>query len=147
MGSGKRLLLDVNIWVALFDEQHARNCAAIALVQTAGIRIATCPITENGALRITNMPVFNRQGVAGFARTRATLRQVCLDCDHVFWADDLSLVHGDVIDFTRISGHNQLTDAYLLALAVRHDGALATFDHRIALSAVRGATADNLVLL
>ena len=48
---------------------------------------------------------------------------------------------------SRAMGHNQITDAYLLALAVHHSGALATFDHRVALSAIGGATGKNLKLL
>jgi len=44
-------------------------------------------------------------------------------------------------------GHSQITDAYLLALAVHQQGALATFDQRVALSVVVGAKEKNLVLL
>lgn len=143
----RRLLLDVNVWVALLDEQHAHNLAVIALLQHPGLRIATCPLTENGALRISAMPGFNRGRPASLATIRQAMRRACADVDHQFWPDELSLLHDDVLDFTRISGHNQITDAYLLALAVRHGGTLATFDQRIALSAVRGATPDHLLVL
>ena len=44
-------------------------------------------------------------------------------------------------------GHNQITDAYLLALAFAHKGTLATFDHGVALGAVSGAAAKHLKLL
>jgi hypothetical protein len=52
-----------------------------------------------------------------------------------------------LVNWSRVLGHNQITDVYLLALAVAHQGCLATLDHRVALSTVVGATADNLLLL
>lgn len=145
--TSRRLLLDVNVWVALLDEQHVHNRTVTTVLQTPGLSIATCPLTENGALRISNMPVFSRGGPAGFARIRDAIGRACRDTDHEFWPDDLSLIGDDVLDFTRLGGHNQITDAYLLALAVKHDGALATFDQRVGLTAVRGAHSDHLVLL
>ncbi|MDO4706194.1 MAG: PIN domain-containing protein [Comamonadaceae bacterium] len=143
----RRLLLDINVWVALLDEQHVHNLAAIALWKRPGLRIATCPLTENGALRISAMPGLNRGRPASLTSIRQAMRHACQDVNHQFWPDDLSLVADEALDFTRISGHNQITDAYLLALAVKHGGALASFDQRIALSAVRGATAEHLLLL
>ena len=44
-------------------------------------------------------------------------------------------------------GHNQITDIWLMAMAVAHGGALATLDRRIALSAVRGAEVKHLQLM
>ncbi|PAT34678.1 TA system VapC family ribonuclease toxin [Vandammella animalimorsus] len=145
--TSRRLLLDVNVWVALLDEQHVHNQTAIALWQRPGLRIATCPLTENGALRICAMPGLGRGRPASLATIRAAMQRACGDVDHQFWPDALSLIGGDALDFNRISGHNQITDAYLLALAVHHGGTLASFDQRIALSAVRGATSDHLLLL
>ena len=52
-----------------------------------------------------------------------------------------------LIDWRRVTGHHQVTDLYLLALAVKHDAALASFDQRITWAAVRGAKARHLVLL
>ena len=142
-----RLLLDVNVWVALFDEQHVHNGRAVELVSGSKLRIASCPIVENGALRVANIPAFNRPSVAGFQVIREKMQAVCRDVDHEFWPDDISLRTDKVIDWGRVSGHSQITDAYLLALAVKHKGALASFDQRIAISAVVGATPNHLVLL
>jgi len=72
---------------------------------------------------------------------RATQERV-----HEFWAHDVSILDDRLIDTTRIHGPRQLTDVYLLALAVRHGGVLVTFDRAIAIEAVRGATASLVVL-
>ncbi len=66
---------------------------------------------------------------------------------HAFWADDVSLLDPDVADRTRIHGPRQVTDVYLLALAVRHSGVFASFDRSIPVSAVRGATREHVVRL
>jgi len=57
------------------------------------------------------------------------------------------MLDSDVVDSTRIHGPRQLTDIYLLALAVQHGGRLATFDTGIPLAAVRKATTKNLLIL
>jgi predicted nucleic acid-binding protein len=66
---------------------------------------------------------------------------------HEFWADDVSLLDDRLLDPARILGPRQITDLYLLALAVRHGGRLVTFDAAIPLQAVRGATARHLLQL
>jgi hypothetical protein len=143
-----RALLDVNVWVALFDDDHVFSERANAYVATAGVRIATCPLIENGVVRILNLPSYGRRGAAlGLRAVRDRLREACAALDHAFWADDVSLRDADRFDLDRLHGHNQVTDAYLLALAVAHGGCLATFDQNVALSAVRGATPSHLLLL
>lgn len=122
----RRLLLGVNVWVALLDEQHVHNQATIALWQHPGL---------------------GRGQPASLATIRAAIQRACRDADHQFWPDDLSLIGGDALDFTHITGHWQITDAYLLALAVHHGGTLASFDQRIGLHAVRGATSEHLLVL
>jgi hypothetical protein len=59
----------------------------------------------------------------------------------------VSLRDDELVDFSRVQGHNQITDLYLLALAVKHGGRLVTFDQAISLSSVRRATARHLHLL
>ncbi len=75
------------------------------------------------------------------------LQAICAELDHAVRPDALSLRTDRLVNWTRVLGHNQITDVYLLALAVAHQGCLATLDHRVALSTVVGATADNLLLL
>ena len=142
-----RLLLDVNVWIALLDDAHVHNQEALQLFQKPHLKIATCPLVENGVLRILNLPGYSQRGPAGFEAVRAKLALACADVDHAFWPDDISLRTDDLVDWGRVFGHGQITDLYLLALAVAHKGALATFDHRIALNAVVKAEKQHLVLL
>jgi uncharacterized protein len=142
-----RLLLDVNVWVALFDDAHIQNAQARQLFKQPKLKIASCALTENGVLRVLNLPGYAKRAPPGFEVVRQKLALACTDIDHEFWPCDLSLRDDEILDWRRIMGHNQITDAYLLALAVRHSGALATFDHAVALSAVAGAAARHLKLL
>ncbi len=143
----ERLLLDVNLWVALLDEAHVHNRKARLLMKRPGLRIATCPLIENGVLRVLNLPGYSPFGAPGFEPVRAKLDEICSTHDHTFWPDDVSLRRDGVADWSRVLGHNQITDVYLLALAVAHKGCLATLDHRVALSAVPGAAEKHLMLL
>jgi predicted nucleic acid-binding protein len=142
-----RLLLGVNVWIALLDDAHVHNNAALALFQKAKLKIATCPLVENGVLRVLNLPAYSHRGPAGFEAVRAKMALACGDVDHQLWPDDISLRTDGLVDWSRVFGHGQITDLYLLALAVAHHGALATFDHRIALNAVVNADKQHLVLL
>jgi predicted nucleic acid-binding protein len=145
--SRPRLLLDVNVWIALLDDAHVHNAQALALFRTPKLQIATCPLVENGVLRVLNLPGYSPYGPAGFESVRAKMTLACSDVDHEFWSDDISLRDENLVNWDRVFGHGQITDLYLLALAVAHRGALATFDHRIALNAVIGAREANLLLL
>jgi len=142
-----RLLLDVNIWIALLDDAHVHNTEALALFQKPHLKIATCPLVENGVLRVLNLPGYSQHGPAGFEAVRAKMALACADVNHEFWSDDISLRTDGLVNWSRVFGHGQITDLYLLALAVAHQGALATFDHRIALNAVVGAEKQHLLLL
>jgi len=142
-----RALLDVGVWIALLDDAHQFSDLANAFIETPGQRIATCPIVENGVMRIMSMPSYGRGGGLPIGQVHAQLQRACLTLDHQFWADDVSLRDDTLIDISRVQGHQQLTDLYLLALAVQHGGCLVTFDRAIALSSVRGATSANLRVL
>lgn len=72
------------------------------------------------------------------------LRDFTKNTDHLFWADEISLLDESLFDPSRIHGPKQLTDLYLVALATRHNGRLVTFDQAIPLSAVKIAKAKNL---
>lgn len=139
-----RMLFDVNVWIALFDDAHLHSAAANALLETPNLRIATCPLVENAVIRVLNLPAYGRVGVFGLTRVRDQLARVCRELDHEFWPDDISLRDAGRVDMERVRGHNQITDLYLLALAVSRDGCLATFDQAVALSAVAGAERRHL---
>jgi predicted nucleic acid-binding protein len=142
-----RSLLDVNVWVALLDDAHQFSNLANAFIETPGLTIATCPLVENAVIRIMGMPSYGRGGGLPLQRVRARLQEACLTLDHTLWADDVSLRDDSLVDFSRVQGHQQVTDLYLLALAVRHGGRLVTFDRSVALSSVRGASETHLLVL
>ncbi len=142
-----RCMLDVNVWVALFDDAHVASVRANAFIDTPGVRISTCPLVENGVIRVLNLPSYGRRGALGLQTVRNQLITACAALDHEFWPDNISLRDDHAVDFNRVHGHNQVTDLYLLALAVHHNGQLVTFDQNIPLDAVRGATAAHLRIL
>jgi toxin-antitoxin system PIN domain toxin len=142
-----RLLLDVNLWIALFDDAHIHSAEANALIDRQRIKIASCPLVENGVVRVLNLPAYSKRGALGMERVRTQLRGACAALDHEFWPDDVSLTDDTLFNFDRIHGHNQITDAYLLALAVRHNGTLVTFDRAITIDAVHGAKTQHLTIV
>jgi toxin-antitoxin system PIN domain toxin len=143
----RRALLDVNVWIALLDDAHQFCEEANAFIESPEALIATCPLVENGVIRIMAMPSYGRGGGLPMHQVRQRLQQACASLDHAFWPDDVSLRDDTLVDFSRVQGHQQVTDLYLLALAVRHGGRLVTFDRAVALSSVRGATAEHLLVL
>jgi predicted nucleic acid-binding protein len=81
------------------------------------------------------------------ALVMARLREAVMGSHHEFWPDDVCLLDERVVDATRIHGPRRITDLYLLALAVRHDGTFVTFDGSIAIKAVHGAVKRHLTTL
>ena len=142
-----RYLLDINLWIALLDDAHTHSARANAFIEKRAIKIATCPLVENGVIRVLNLPNYAMRGAVGIDQVRQQLKHATTVLDHEFWPDDVSMLDDKRVNFSKIFGHNQITDAYLLALAVAHRGALVTFDQRIALTAVKGATQKHLVVL
>ena len=141
-----RALLDVNVLIALLDSDHASHNPAIDWFAThAQDGWASCPITQNGCIRIMSNPGYPNPLPVQAVNER--LAQACHQKIHEFWPDEVSLLESDVVDSTRIHGPRQLTDLYLLALAVRRGGRLITFDTGIPLAAVRNATMQNVLTL
>jgi len=143
----QRSLLDVNVWIALLDDAHQFSEEANAFIESPEARIATCPLVENGVIRVMAMPSYGRGGGLPMHQVRQRLQNACASLDHAFWPDDVSLRDDTLVDFSRVQGHQQVNDLYLLALAVRHGGRLVTFDRTVALCSVRGATAEHLLVL
>lgn len=101
-----RILLDVNVWAALLDEAHVHNRKAITLMKRPWLRIATCPLIENGVLRVLNLPGYSSVGPAGFQAVRDKLDSICRRHNHEFWPDDVSLRSKGLVDWGRVLGHN-----------------------------------------
>ena len=142
-----RLLLDVNVLVALLDSAHAFSTQAYLWIDAQPRQIATCPIVENGVVRVMSSPGYSATHRATPSRIAQALQAMVRQLDHQFWPDDTSILDDRAFDVGRLHGHRQITDAYLLALAVRRRGGLATFDAAVPLSAVHGATKRHLTLL
>jgi toxin-antitoxin system PIN domain toxin len=141
-----RALLDVNVLIALLDAAHVHHVTARDwLQQNIAGGWASCPLTQNGCIRILSHSSY--PGAQGPAQVASRLAQACRTEWHEFWPDVISLVEEGVLDWQQILCSRQLTDVYLLALAVKHGGRLVTFDRSIPLSAVAGATTQNLVQL
>ena len=140
------VLLDVNVLIALIDPAHVGHDAAHRWFAAEGrADWATCPLTENGVIRIVGHPKYpNTPGSP--AAVAAIVAQLRALPGHAFWPDDISLVGAQHVDPAQILTSSQVTDSYLLALAVAHSGRLATFDRRLATKAVKGGKAALQIL-
>ena len=141
------VLLDVNLLVALFDPDHTHHDLAHDWFEDNHARgWATCPVTENGLVR-----VISNAGYKGGAERPETLvtglRRFCASRHHQFWPDAVSLTDPAIFNAGYLHGHRQLTDVYLLGLAKRMDGRLATFDAAIPWKAIVGGQPDLLEVI
>jgi toxin-antitoxin system PIN domain toxin len=141
-----RALLDVNVLIALLDSDHASHDSAIKwFAKNAREGWASCPITQNGCIRIMSNP-----GYPSPLPVQAVIERLAEACQqdiHEFWSDEVSLLDPHAVDRNRIHGPRQLSGIYLLALAVHHEGRLVTFDSGIPLTTVRKATTQKLLIL
>jgi uncharacterized protein len=141
-----RALLDVNVLIALLDADHSLHPSALRwFADNAKAGWASCPITQNGCVRVMSHPSYPNALPARAIVER--LAEATSNASHAFWADDVSFLDHRVIDPGRVHGPKQVADLYLLALAVRNRGRLATFDRSIPLDAVRGAEKKHLLVL
>jgi len=141
-----RALLDINVLIALLDQDHSMHTQAARWFTTQHKDgWATCPLTQNGCVRVMSHP-----GYPNPLRVAAVIERLAdavASPQHRFWADDISLLDPKVADRGRIHGPRQVTDLYLLALAVRQDGRFVSFDAAIPRSAVKGAEKKHLLTL
>jgi toxin-antitoxin system PIN domain toxin len=140
-------LLDVNVFVALFDPAHVNHEDAHRWFGAHRKRgWATCPVTINGCVRVLSNPAYPSFSATA-AEVMSRLRSLCSAKDHEYWAEGVSLLDAELFRPTAIAGHQKITDVYLLGLAVRRGGTLITFDRSIPLKAVIGAERTHLRLL
>jgi uncharacterized protein len=131
-----RYLLDVNVLIALIDPAHVQHDNAHAWFASVGSKAwATCPLTENGVLRIVGHSRYpNSPGTpAAVAELMATF---LTHPNHELWLDEFSLLDSRHVHAARLLDSAQVTDTYLLALAAAHQGKLATFDKQLVTDAV-----------
>lgn len=144
MATGRVSLLDVNVLVALFFPDHIHHDLAhdwFADHRHEGW--ATCPLTENGLIRVACQQPSD-DALVRPVDVMAGLERFCRDKLHRAWTDSISLTDAALFAPQFIGGHRQLTDVYLLGLAKKMGGRLATFDRGIPVKAVRGGTAELL---
>lgn len=123
-------LLDTNVLIALAWPSHVHHAHAHAwFARHAAAGWATCPVTELGFVRISSNPKIIPDAVSPRQALGLLSRMVSLP-HHVFWPDDLSLADARVPS-ALLLGHRQVTDAYLLGLAIRRRGVLVTFDRSV----------------
>ena len=140
-------LLDINVLVALHDPAHPNHEDAHRWFGRNRKRgWATCPITVNGCVRVLSNPAYPTVSTTP-AEAASRLGALCAGPGHEFWSDSVSLLDEPLFRPQAITGHRQITDIYLLGLAVRHGGRLATFDRSIPLKAVVGAGPAHLELI
>jgi uncharacterized protein len=131
-----RYLLDVNVLIALVDPAHVQHESVHEWFGRVGNKaFATCPITENGLLRIVGHPKYPNSPGPPSTVTNA-LHPIRALPGHEFWPDSISLAASVFIDVLLLSSHSRVTDSYLLALARANKGHLATLDHKLATEVV-----------
>jgi len=141
-----RALLDVNVLIALLDSSHIHNNLVTNwLADNIKAGWASCPITQNGCIRIFSQPGYPNTVPAAQIAERLTV--AAQHPSHEFWLDSVSLLQPDLLIWDKILSSRQVTDVYLLALAVKHSGRFVTLDRGIPLNAVTDAKPKHLVTL
>ena len=141
-----RALLDVNVLIALLDSAHIHHAQARTwLSENIASGWASCPLTQNGCIRIMSQPGYPNARTPTQIAER--LRVAVQTPAHEFWPDSESLLDATLFDWQHLFNPRQLTDAYLLALAAQHEGVFVTFDHAVPLQAARKASAAHLLLI
>lgn len=139
-------LLDVNVLISLLDVDHPGHSAAKKWFEAHHADgWSTCPITQNGCVRIMSAVSYSNPLPVNDVVKR--LAEATNFPHHHFWPDDVSILDSDVADLSRIQGSKQLTDLYLLALAVKNSGRFVTRDTSIPVHAVKGARPEHLVVI
>jgi len=140
-------LLDVNVLVALLWPEHKFH----EIVQDwfgkhARKGWATCPLTQAGLVRIVSNPAFSPQAVPPVEALRALALSLQHPA-HQFWHDDATVTDALAMFGKRLVGHQQVTDAYLLGLAIKKKGKLATLDRSLIELSGRGEAESTAVEL
>ncbi|HEY4395306.1 MAG TPA: TA system VapC family ribonuclease toxin [Polyangia bacterium] len=142
-----RALFDVNVLIAMAWPNHVHHAAVLDWLGRPGtIAFATCPVTQSGFIRVSS----NARAIPGARAPReaqALLRRITELPGHAFWHDDVDLAGDAGVAWDRVGGHAQVTDAHLLAIALRRGGRLATLDRGIGDLVPAGARSDAVVVI
>lgn len=139
-------LLDVNVLVGLMLPGHSSHDVARSWFLAEGRQSwLTCPLTQNGAVRICSLPQTTGRNIQ-VSQATSTLHQLLASGNHQFIADSVSLLDPDAFDSELIRSPKQITGTYLLGLAAHHRAVLATFDRKLTSDSVRNPRAKVLLL-
>jgi len=142
---GPVFFLDVNALLALFWPTHEHHAKIQSWFRADKRRWATCPITQAGFVRLASNPLITRDAVS-VSEAIKLLGANLEHPGHVFWTDDLEIQAALSQFGGHIQGYRQVTDAYLLALAIRHKAQLVTFDSGIAALSPPGLRGSTQVI-
>ena len=135
-------LLDLNILTALLWPAHEHHEAAHRWFRARGrAPWATCSLTQLGFVRLVSNPAFSRDALTP-VNAVALLAENLRHPGHEYWTERLQVAEAIQGIESAVQGYRELTDAYLLALASRRKGVLATFDRglrRLAVGALDAA--------
>lgn len=141
-----RALLDVNVPIAWLDQDHVHHAAVRNwLSENIGLGWATCPITENGCIRIMSLPAYPNSLPPNSIAER--LQEATGSIHHRFWADEVSLLNPGVIAWGRVIGTNQITDVFLLGLAASRGGRPVTLDSGFPVDSIKGTSGHSVVTI
>jgi uncharacterized protein len=141
-----RALLDVNVLIALLDSSHIHHSLVTNwLAENIKAGWASCPITQNGCIRIFSQPGYPNTVPA--AQVAERLAEAAQHPSHEFWPDSISLLQPDCLIWDRVLSSRHVNDVYLLALAVKQGGRFVTLDQGISLDAVARVKPKHLVTL
>jgi len=119
-------LLDVNVLIALTWRGHPHHQRVQSWFgRNASRGWATCPLTQAAFVRIVSNPAFSAHAVSP-SEALSALTTTLTHPAHRFWSDDTPLVDAVRSLQDKLVGHQQVTDAYLLGLALHQKGKLAT---------------------
>lgn len=142
-----RALLDVCALIALLDKNHVHHVKVAGwFAEQAPVHgWASCPLTQNGAARIIGLAAYPNKRPP--RQTLDLIAGMTARPAHAFWQDNVSLADTACFDPAVVLLPHQLTDVYLLGLAVRHGGRLVSTDRNILTTAVKGFQARHLEVL
>ena len=141
-----RSLLDVNVLIALLDQDHVDH----GLVRTwlaAEIEHgwSSCAITQNGVVRLMSQPRYPNALTP--AEVIERLGRAASTEHHEYWSSSVSVLDAGLVDRTAVLGPRQVTDVYLLALATVRGGRFVTLDRTVPRAAVPTARPEHLMVI